>query len=182
MSIDRSDKNAKRAKNAGSVPDQFDLPDNPEQAQEIPAGDNPEPQLDPGAFPGPAPGFFPYAQYPNLTWQPRVDIFEDHDNILVVVEVPGVKPEQLNVENSANLLLISGQTLPVAGSGGSMIPRHRERICGNFARELSLPPQAATGQAQAKCSNGLLEIVIPKQKPAASQPGRRSAAPRAKQQ
>ncbi len=165
MSIDFSDKNSKRSKNANTVPDQFGLQDNPAQVQEIPAGDNPEPQLEPGVFPGPVPSFFPYTQYPNLTWQPRVDVFEDHDNILVVVEVPGVRPEELNVENSTNLLLISGQKLPVASSGENMVPRYRERICGNFSREIQLPQQADFDQAQAKCTNGLLEIVIPKKRP-----------------
>ncbi len=133
-----------------------------EQQQEVPAGENPEPIMESGPYPGSVPGFFPYTQYPALIWQPRVDIFENHDNFLVIVEVPGVSPEQLNVENAANLLLISGHR-PLMNSGGaSMIPRYQERLCGSFSREIPLPPHASLDQAEAACKNGLLEIKIPK--------------------
>lgn len=141
------------------------------QQQEIPAWENPEPLVEPNTYPGSVPSFFPYLQYPNLTWQPRVDIFEDHDNFLVVVEVPGVSPEQLNVENSFNLLLIRGQSRPSASSSSeSMIPRYQERACGHFSREIQLPPHASLDQAAASCRHGLLEIRIPKKQPL-GQPG-----------
>jgi HSP20 family molecular chaperone IbpA len=132
--------------------------------QETPAGENPQPLGEPGTYPGSIPSFFPYTQYPGLTWQPRVDIFENHDDFLVIVEVPGVNPEQLNVENSSNLLLISGHSLPVmsGGSGENMITCYRERVCGGFSRSIQLPPHADIDQADAKCKNGLLEIKIPK--------------------
>jgi HSP20 family protein len=144
----------------------------------VPADENPEPhtpqttgpQFEPGVYPGFVPSFFPYTQLPNLTWQPRVDIFEDHDNILVVVEVPGVNPEQLNVENVSNLLLISGQNLPAAGSGGNMVARYQERTYGSFSREIPLPPHADCDQAQANCKHGLLEIRIPKRRASSGQP------------
>ncbi len=41
-----------------------------DQQQEAPARENPEP-LGSGAYPGAVPSFFPYTQYPGLTWQPR---------------------------------------------------------------------------------------------------------------
>jgi HSP20 family molecular chaperone IbpA len=137
------------------------------QQQEAPARENPG-RLELGAYPGEAPQFVPYTQYPVLTWQPRVDIFEDHDNFLVVVEVPGVNPEQLNVENSSNLLLISGQNLPAMSSAQTMAPRYQERLCGGFSRSIPLPPHADIDQAKATCKDGLLEITVPKKGPASS--------------
>ncbi|MGD0153947.1 MAG: Hsp20/alpha crystallin family protein [Thermacetogeniaceae bacterium] len=142
-----------------------------QQPQEIPDRENPEPAVEPGTYPGVAPSFFPYTQYPNLTWQPRVDIFEDHDNFLVIAEVPGVQPEQLNVENTSNLLLIRGQNQPLTGSGGTnTIPRYQERVCGSFFREIPLPPYTDIDQAEAKCRDGLLEIRIPKKQISPHQP------------
>jgi HSP20 family protein len=148
---------------------------NESRQQEISNRENPGPPAEPSIYPGQAPGFFPYAQYPSLTWQPRVDIFEDHDSFLVVVEVPGVRPEQLNVENSSNLLLISGQNDPVPNSGSvssgnvSLTPRHQERVCGSFSRGIHLPPHASADRAEASCRNGVLEIKIPKK---GASPGR----------
>jgi len=130
------------------------------QPQEATLGKTPGP-LESG-YPSGAPQFAPYTQYPVLTWQPRVDIFEDHDNFLVVVEVPGVDPEQLNLENSSNLLLISGQSLPAMSSAQNMSARYQERLCGSFSRSIPLPPHADIDQAQATCKNGLLEITVPK--------------------
>jgi HSP20 family molecular chaperone IbpA len=118
--------------------------------------------MESGAYPGAAPSFFPYKQYPSFTWQPRVDIFEDHDSFLVIVEVPGANPEQLNVENTSNLLLISGQSLPVMSGGENMTPCYQERVCGGFTRSVPLPPHADCDQAEATCKNGLLEIRVPK--------------------
>ena len=133
-----------------------------DQQQEAPARENPEP-LGSGAYPGAVPSFFPYTQYPGLTWQPRVDIFEDHESFLVIVEIPGVNPEQVNVENTSNLLLISGQSLPVMSSGSeNMILCYQERACGGFTRSIQLPPHADADRAEATCKNGLLEIKVPK--------------------
>ncbi|MGD0621515.1 MAG: Hsp20/alpha crystallin family protein [Thermacetogeniaceae bacterium] len=150
-----------------------------DQQQEAPARENPEP-LGSGAYPGAVPSFFPYTQYPGLTWQPRVDIFEDHDSFLVIVEVPGVNPEQLNVENTSNLLLISGQSLPVMSSGSeNMIRCYQERLCGGFTRSIQLPPHADVDRAKATCKNGLLEIEVPKRQPS---PGPTGSAVGAEQQ
>jgi len=144
--------------NPGSVPYRATGAD---QQQEAPVRENPEPP-GPGTYPGEVPSFFPYAQYPVLTWQPRVDIFEDQDNFLVVVEVPGVDPAQLNVENYSNLLLIRGQNLPVMSSAQNLATRYQERLCGGFSRSIPLPAHADIDQAKATCKNGLLEITVPK--------------------
>ncbi len=132
------------------------------QGQEIPPRENPAPAGNPAAYPGPVPGFVPYFQPPRLTWQPRIDIFEDHENILIVVEVPGVKPEQINVESTPTLLVIRGE---IREGESRMVPRYRERNPGTFFRQIPLPPQLNVDQAQASCRNGLLEIKIPKGQP-----------------
>ncbi len=142
------------------------------QPRQTPDQEHPASPGEPGTYPGIAPSFFPYAQYPNLIWQPRVDIFENHDNFLVVAEVPGVKPEQLNVENTSNLLLIRGQNQPLSSSiGTNTVPRYQERVCGGFFREIPLPPYTDIDQAEAKCRDGLLEIRIPKKHHSPHQPG-----------
>jgi len=134
------------------------------QPQDVPPREHPETmgETEPNIFPGSTPNFFPYIQYPSLTWQPRVDIFENHDNFLVVIEVPGVDPKQLNVENASNLLVISGNSLPAMSGSSTMIPCHQERLCGGFSRSITLPFYAEIDQAEATYKHGLLEITVPK--------------------
>jgi HSP20 family protein len=124
-----------------------------------------------GVNPGPSPygatGGHLYPPAPALAWQPRVDIFEGRDSFLVVAEVPGVNPDQLDVESEAHRLLISGQSPPVVSSdGNSMAVYARERVWGGFSRSVPLPPHANLDQAEATCRNGLLEIRVPKQQTA----------------
>jgi|GEM_PF-4832413 len=109
-------------------------------------------------YPGTAPRFFNHPLR-MFTWQPRIDIFEDHDNILIVVEVPGVKPEQVNVEVGNNILIVRGE-IPI---GSKMPPRYRERTPGGFFRQIPLPPQLYLDRAEASCRDGLLRITIPKE-------------------
>ena len=78
------------------------------QQQEIPTRENPEPLVEPNTYPGSVPSFFPYLQYPNLLGNPESTSLRIR-NFLVVVEVLGVSPEQLNVENSSNLLPIAAR-------------------------------------------------------------------------
>lgn len=114
----------------------------------------------PYTYPGAAPGFLPYYQPLTVAWQPRIDIFENHDNILIVVEVPGVKPEQVNVEVGNNILIVRGE----APAGESkMTLRYRERTPGGFFRQIPLPPQLYLDRAEASCRDGLLRITIPKE-------------------
>ncbi|MDH7577010.1 MAG: Hsp20/alpha crystallin family protein [Bacillota bacterium] len=145
-----------------SAPQPGSYPENPGgqmHGQETPPRENPEPAGEPPTDPGAVPGYVPYFQPLGLTWQPRIDIFEDHENILIVVEIPGVRPEQLNVESAPSLLVIRGE---IRQNEGQMVPRYRERNLGTFYRQIPLPPQLNLDQAQAFYENGLLEIKIPK--------------------
>lgn len=112
-----------------------------------------------GASPTNEYGFFPYYRQMTVLWQPRLDIFEDHEELLIVVDVPGVKPEQINVEVSDNLLLIRGET-PL---GSQIPPRYRERTPGTFFRQIPLPSGLDPERAEASCRDGLLKITIPKE-------------------
>ncbi len=84
------------------------------------------------------------------------------------------------MENTSNLLLISGQSLPVMSSGSeNMIRCYQERLCGGFTRSIQLPPHADVDRAKATCKNGLLEIEVPKRQPS---PGPTGSAVGAEQQ
>jgi len=91
---------------------------------------------------------------------PPVNIFTDEHAYVIRAEVPGIKPEQLNVQVESGQVTISGERQPPAGEGSY---HRRERRFGRFSRTLQLPADADPGQIEAEARNGLLTIRIHKQ-------------------
>ena len=73
-----------------------------------------------------------------LAWEPPVDIFEDEDEILIVVALPGVPEECIEVSVDSDTLVIrAGRQIPLAGSRCTV---HRLEIPhGFFERRIQLP-------------------------------------------
>jgi HSP20 family protein len=93
---------------------------------------------------------------------PPINVFTDGDGLVVRAEVPGIKPENLNVTAERQTLTISGErerSGPEAGNGSY---HRRERRFGKFARSVQLPVELDTSQATAECRNGVLTVRIPK--------------------
>jgi HSP20 family protein len=72
-------------------------------------------------------------------WEPPIDLFEDEAEIVVVVAMPGVDAERVEVVHEAGDLVVRGtRPLPLAGA------RHRLRRLeipyGAFERRITLPP------------------------------------------
>ena len=92
---------------------------------------------------------------------PPVDIFEDKDAIYVKAELPGVKPEEVNVHVENNILTVTGERkLEKADDREGY---HRiERVYGSFTRSFALPNNVASDQVEADLSDGILSVKIPK--------------------
>ncbi len=100
---------------------------------------------------------------------PPVDIYEDNDAIFVKAELPGVKPEdvQLHVEN--NILTLTGERK--LEKEDKREGYHRvERTYGAFTRSFALPNNVAADQVEAEMTDGVLNVKIPKK--AEAQPKR----------
>lgn len=93
-------------------------------------------------------------------WRPLVDIFEDDDGVVMQVDLPGVKKEDVSVEVKHNLLVIQGQRRPDAPVNQDRYYR-RERSCGNFQRSFSLRTAIAPDSINASFKNGVLTVRIP---------------------
>jgi HSP20 family protein len=71
-------------------------------------------------------------------WQPPADVFEDEHQVLVVVALPGVPPECINVVIDGNSLIISADCeVPIPGSSCAI--RRMEIPHGYFERRIDLP-------------------------------------------
>ena len=94
-------------------------------------------------------------------WHPAVDITESANGFHIVMDLPGIKPEDVTIEIEDHLLNISGErkqpeTAPLK-------KHHNERVIGAFSRQFRLPKDADATQVNASFEVGVLAIDINKQ-------------------
>jgi len=92
---------------------------------------------------------------------PPVDIFEDKEAIYLKAELPGVKPDEVNVNVENNILTLSGERKLEKNEDRNGYHRI-ERVYGNFTRSFALPNNVATDQVEATMNDGVLTVKIPK--------------------
>lgn len=95
-------------------------------------------------------------------WRPAVDIQEDQDRFLIHADIPGVKPEDIDVHMENGVLTISGERDSEKTENREGY-RRTERVRGTFLRRFTLPDTANAEKISAKCTHGVLEVSIPKQ-------------------
>ncbi len=94
-------------------------------------------------------------------WAPAVDIKEEKDRFVIHADLPGVNPEDIDVNMENGVLTIKGEKNTEAKTQKDNYKRV-ERIYGSFYRRFSLPDTADNDAINAKAKNGVLDIVIPK--------------------
>jgi HSP20 family protein len=95
---------------------------------------------------------------------PAVNVFSEHDDYVIRMEIPGISPDQLNIESQGRTLTFSGKRDFTAPQGGSF--HRRERSSGQFSRSLQLPTDLDLSRAEASYKHGMLTIRIPKREEA----------------
>jgi HSP20 family protein len=93
--------------------------------------------------------------------EPAADVYETAESVVVLVEIAGVKAEEIDIA-------VEGKTLTVRGEREDR-QRHLTRLyhqmeicCGLFERSVVLPSEVDPQQASATYSDGILAIVLPK--------------------
>jgi HSP20 family protein len=99
---------------------------------------------------------------PNVAWIPSVDVHEESDRFVVHADVPGVDPKDIEVTAQDGVLTIRGERKSEKRTNNAGYERV-ERVAGTFLRRFTLPETAQTDAIKAKQTNGVLEVVIPKQ-------------------
>lgn len=94
-------------------------------------------------------------------WAPAVDIKEEPDKFILLADLPGVKPEEIDVRMENGVLTIKGEKKTEAKTEKEGYKRV-ERVYGSFYRRFSLPDTANPDAISAVSKHGVLEIVIPK--------------------
>ena len=91
---------------------------------------------------------------------PSVDMFREGDDVVVKVELPGLKKEEVEVNLTEDTLTISGEKKKERKVEKKDYYR-MERSYGSFSRSVPLPPNVQTEKARAQFRDGVLEIRIP---------------------
>lgn len=94
-------------------------------------------------------------------WAPPVDIREEAGRFVIQADLPGIDPEQIEVQMDKGILSIKGERSSEASIQGENYSRSERRF-GSFHRRFALPDSADADNISAHGRNGVLEIVIPK--------------------
>ena len=92
---------------------------------------------------------------------PRLDLYEEKDEIVAKVELPGLQKEDIEVQVSDGFLTIKGEKKKEEEIKRDNYYR-LERSAGAFSRTVELPAEVQGGKAHASFKNGVLEIRLPK--------------------
>jgi HSP20 family protein len=90
-----------------------------------------------------------------------MDVIETKDSLIVKASVPGIKPEDIDVSVTGDVLTIRGETASEEKiEQGSYL--RQERRFGKFERSLTLPTLVTADKADAKFEHGVLTLTLPK--------------------
>lgn len=91
---------------------------------------------------------------------PAVNVWERGDELFIEAELPGLNENDVDISVNGGELLIKGKRMDLDEKDA--VYHRRERGVGEFSRVLRLPIEAAVDKIQAKLSDGVLLITLPK--------------------
>ena len=93
-------------------------------------------------------------------WTPALDLYQNNDNIVAVVELPGMRKEDIEISLQDGTLTISGDRKdePSQENGAT----RTERSTGKFRRSITLPTRVDVNKVSATYQDGILTVTLPK--------------------
>jgi HSP20 family protein len=92
---------------------------------------------------------------------PLINVTEDNDSLYVRAELPGIKANELEISATGNNLSIAGERKMATKNEAASYHR-RERESGVFRRTITLPNDIDSYSVEARYTNGILTITLPK--------------------
>ncbi len=96
---------------------------------------------------------------------PAVDVYEDAQKVVLKLEVPGIRQEDLDIRLENQTLTVKGERKFEAEEKEENFHRIERRF-GSFVRSFTLPQSVDTAAVQAKYDNGVLAVTLPKKEAA----------------
>ena len=95
-------------------------------------------------------------------FDPPADILVDDGGVTVYMDVPGLRPEDIEVELEGDALIIRGERRFPYGNQEDRAVRRVERGFGRFQRSLGVPRGLDPEAIRASLTDGVLELHVPK--------------------
>ena len=93
-------------------------------------------------------------------FRPDCDIVESEDTYKIILDIPGLSKNEVNVSLKDYVLTVRGER--VGELGEEEVYRRQERAAGVFSRSFALPQNVATDDVDATFRTGVLTISMPK--------------------
>lgn len=91
---------------------------------------------------------------------PPIDIYETEAGLVLYADLPGVSVGSLELQVQDNKLTLLGKVEPQIPEGAQ--PLHQEYEVGNYLRSFILSGEIVHSEIEAKLTNGVLRIFLPK--------------------
>jgi HSP20 family protein len=92
---------------------------------------------------------------------PAIDMYETRDAVVVKATLPGVKPEDVEIKLTGDVLSIRGEMKEEVETNDRNY-HCRERRYSSFNRSIGLPVSVVADKASAEFENGILTLTLPK--------------------
>jgi HSP20 family protein len=101
------------------------------------------------------------AELPSVT-RARMDVVDKNDRYEVLVDLPGVKKDDIQVTLAGNRVSIAAETKSERETKEGERLIHSERYAASYARSFELPTEVTEQGAEAAFENGVLRLTLPK--------------------
>lgn len=93
-------------------------------------------------------------------WTPALDLYQTADDIIALVELPGMRKDAIEISLHDGTLTISGERKDESGEAEKA--ERSERFLGKFRRSISLPTRVDSSKVNAIYKDGILTVTLPK--------------------
>jgi HSP20 family protein len=93
-------------------------------------------------------------------WSPALDLYQNNDNLVAVLELPGMRKEDFEISLHDGTLTISGERKSSSPNGDKA--ERTERYVGTFRRSITLPARVDANRVSATYRDGILTVTLPK--------------------
>ncbi|PMQ01654.1 MAG: heat-shock protein Hsp20 [Dictyoglomus sp. NZ13-RE01] len=106
----------------------------------------------------------PFEERTRTAFAPAIDLYETPENLVLKVDLPGFKPEDVDISVTEDQVVIEGEVKEEQEVKEENVYR-KERRYGRVYRRIDLPKPVVPDKAEAVYKNGILTLTLPKAKP-----------------
>lgn len=93
-------------------------------------------------------------------WSPALDLYQNNDNLVAVIELPGMRKEDIEISLHDDTLTIGGERKRENAEGEKA--ERSERYVGTFRRSITLPTRVDANKVNATYKDGVLTVTLAK--------------------